>query len=342
MSAPYEKTVYSGNRVDRAALTNRQGGDRRALLMAVLGAGTISCSAIYITLAHTGYATAAFYRCMLAIPGLAVLALLERRRLGPRPLQARLWALLAGLFLGVDLVLWNHAIADVGAGVATVLGNLQVLFVALAAWLLFGERPGRRFFAVLPVVLIGVVLVSGLAGKTATGGHPAAGIYYGLGTSVAYGGFLLILRQAGATIQHVAGQVADASAGAAAGSLLLGLAFGGLQLAPPLHALGWLLVLALTSGTAGWLLITSSLPRLPAALSSLVLLLQPACALLLADLILGQRPTIIQVGGALLVCGGVLAGTKAPRSAQEPDSRANQLTSESLAAVTAAVTANRT
>jgi drug/metabolite transporter (DMT)-like permease len=336
MSAPYEKTVLTGNQVAGADQ------NRRALLMAVLGALTISCSAIYITLAHTGYATAAFYRCLLAVPGLAVLAVFERRRLGPRPVRARLWALLAGLFLGVDLVLWNHAIADVGAGIATVLGNLQVLLVALAAWLLYAERPGRRFFAVLPVVLIGVVLVSGLAGKTATGEHPAAGIYYGLGTSVAYGGFLLILRQAGSRIRHVAGQVADASAGAAAGSLLLGLAFGGLQLTPSAATLGWLLVLALTSGTAGWMLITSSLPRLPAALSSLVLLLQPACALLLADLILGQRPTIVQVGGAVLVCGGVLAATVKPRSGQQQASRADQLTSDSLEAVTPAVTANST
>ncbi len=331
MSVPYEKTVLTGNQLDR-----------KALLLAVLGAGAISCSAIYVTLAHTGYATAAFYRCLLAIPGLTVLAVLERRRLGPRPLRARLWAVLAGLFLGVDLVLWNHAIADVGAGIATVLGNLQVLFVALAAWLLFGERPGRRFFAALPVVLIGVLLVSGLAGHTATGQHPAAGIYYGLGTSVAYGGFLLILRQAGTTIRHVAGQVADASAGAAAGALVLGLAFGGLQLTPPLRTFGWLLVLALTSGTVGWLLITSSLPRLPAALSSLVLLLQPACALLLADLILGQRPTVIQVGGALLVCGGVLAATMGFRGRPSASSNRGDALAESCSPSGSVAMANRT
>ncbi|MGO8729198.1 MAG: EamA family transporter [Streptosporangiaceae bacterium] len=57
--------------------------------------------------------------------------------------------MLAGLFLAVDLVLWNHAIADVGAGIATVLGNLQVLFVALIAWALLRERPDRRFLAML-------------------------------------------------------------------------------------------------------------------------------------------------------------------------------------------------
>ena len=51
---------------------------------------------------------------------------------------------MAGLFFAVDLVCWHHAIDDVGAGLATVLGNLQVAFVPLAAWFALGERPGAR------------------------------------------------------------------------------------------------------------------------------------------------------------------------------------------------------
>ena len=160
-----------------------------------MGAACISASAVLIKLANTGTATAAFYRCAFALPVLAVLAVLEQRRRGGRPLRARGGAVFAGLFLAIDLVLWNHAIADVGAGIATVLGNLQVLFVAAAAWAVFGERPGRRFLAALPVVLVGVVLVSGMIGSAQPGQHPLAGVEYGLGTSVAYACFLLILRQ---------------------------------------------------------------------------------------------------------------------------------------------------
>jgi hypothetical protein len=70
-------------------------------------------------------------------------------------------------------------------------------------------------------------------------------------------------------------------------------------------------VLAMTSQTAGWLLITSSLPRLPAALSSLLLLLQPAASILLAAIVLAERPTMVQLGGAVLVCAGVLAASRA-------------------------------
>lgn len=301
MSASYDRTVITGN--DPRPPSAR----RQPLLLAGLGAACLSASAVLVKLAATGTATAAFYRCFLALPVLIAAAVLEQRRHGPRSRRARLGAVAAGLFLAVDLVLWNHTIADVGAGIATVLGNLQVLFVALAAWLLLGEWPGRRFLTALPVVLAGVVLVSGLVGVTAAGLHPAAGIGFGIGTSVAYAGFLLILRRTSTGTPHVAGPLAEATAGAAAGSLLLGLIFGGLQLHIPWPSFGWLLLLSLTSQTIGWLLITSSLPRLPAAVSSLLLLLQPAAALLLAAVVLAERPSLIQLAGAFLVCCGVLA-----------------------------------
>ena len=280
------------------------------VLLASLGAACISASAVLIKLAHTGTATAAFYRCLLALPVLAALAALEQRRRGPRPLRARLGPVVAGLLLAIDLVLWNHAIADVGAGVATVLGNLQVVFVTAAAWVAFRERPARGFFLALPVVLAGVVLVSGLA-DGAHGIRSVAGIEFGLGTSVAYAAFLLILRQTTSATPHVAGPLAEVTLGAAAGAAVLGLVFGGWQLHVGWHSFGWLLLLAMTSGTAGWLLITSSLPRLPASMSSLLLLLQPAAAILLAAVVLGEHPSPLQLAGAALVCGGILVAARA-------------------------------
>jgi drug/metabolite transporter (DMT)-like permease len=290
------------------------GASGRALVAAGLGAGCLSASAILIRLAGTGTATAAFYRCFLALPLLFALAAVERRRRGPRRPAAHLGAIVAGGFLAVDLVLWNHAIADVGAGIATVLGNLQVIFVTAIAWLLLHERPGRGFLVALPVVMAGVVLVSGLAGAGAGDIHPLAGMIYGIATSVAYTAFLLIMRQTSAGAPHVAAPLAEATAGAAVGALLLGLAFGGLGLDVPWPSLRWLLLLSITSQTVGWLLITSSLPRLPAAVSSLLLLLQPVAAMGLAAAVLGERPSPAQLVGAVLVCGGVLAASWAAAS----------------------------
>ena len=224
------------------------------LLLAGLGAATISWSAVFVVLSGASAVSTAFYRSALALPLLAVLAMIERRRLGKRTAAQRARAWLAGVFLAVDLILWTHAIYDVGAGVSTVLGNLQVLFVALIAWVAWRERPGAAVVFALPVVLTGVVLVSGLIGGPggpghatgyAAGLHPLAGIWYGLGTSLAYAGYLMTRRSASGGTAHVAGPVADASAATAIAALAFGLVFGGLALHPVWPAIGWLALLAL-------------------------------------------------------------------------------------------------
>ncbi|MGO8875396.1 MAG: DMT family transporter [Acidimicrobiales bacterium] len=287
-------------------MTIRPHTERRPLALAAAGAACISSSAVLVQLADVGAATTAFFRCLLALPALGVFAVFEQRRYGRRSSSQRFKAAAAGIAFAVDLVLWNHAIVDVGAGVATVLGNLQVIFVAVAAWVMYHERPSARFLAALPVVAVGVVLVAGIVGGSSYGRHPVAGILFGVGTSVAYAVFLLALRRLSSGAPHVAGPLVDATAGAAISALAIGLVVGSLQFTPPWPALGWLLVLATVSQTLGWLLITSSLPRLPAAVSSLMLLLQPAAAVLLAAVVLSQHPTSWQLIGAALVCAGVV------------------------------------
>jgi drug/metabolite transporter (DMT)-like permease len=137
---------------------------------------------------------------------------------------------------------------------------------------------------------------------------------YCAAANIAYAGYLLILRQAAGDTRHVAGQLFDATAGATLGALLYGLVFGGLRLAIPWHAFGWLLLLSMVVQVAGWLLITASLPQLPAALSSMLLLLQPAGAMILGAIVLGQWPTAIQRAGAAVACGGVVVAALAKRN----------------------------
>jgi len=274
---------------------------------ALLGAACTSPMPVLVALAGAGPIPTAFYRCALALPVLGLLAVAEQRRRGPRSSARRWRTFLAGIFLAVDLVLFNHTITDTGAAVSTVVGSLYVPIVAVLAWAVLRERPTRRYLLTLPVVMIGIVLASGLVGGSGTGLRPDAGLAYCAGASVAYACYLLILRQAAGDTRHVAGQAFEATAGATAGTLLFGVAFGGLRLAVPWPSLGWLLLLAAVVQIAGWLLITSSLPGLPAALSSMLLLLQPALALVLAAIILHQRPTAVQLVGAAIACGGVVA-----------------------------------
>src|SRR5215212_10903141 len=106
----------------------------RPALAAVAGALTIAFSAILVKLAGVSPSTAAIFRCAYALPVLGALALWEDRRFGARGRRDRLLAAAAGVFFAGDLIFWHHAIEDVGAGLATVLGNLQLVIIPFAAW----------------------------------------------------------------------------------------------------------------------------------------------------------------------------------------------------------------
>ena len=104
----------------------------------------------------------------------------------------------AGVFFAADLILWHHSIDDVGAGLATVLANIQVVLVPLVAWAVLSERPSRRVLAALPIALLGVLLISGvLEQHGAYGRAPGRGAAFGLAAGIAYVGFLLLLRRSG-------------------------------------------------------------------------------------------------------------------------------------------------
>jgi len=141
--------------------------DRRPLAFAAAGALVIAFSAILVRLAEVSPSTAAVFRCAYALPLLGLLAYRERRRFGARPARERQIALAAGIFFAADLTFWHHSIAAVGAGLATVLANVQVVLVGVIAWVALGERPDRRSALAVPVVLLGVLLISGAIGSGA-------------------------------------------------------------------------------------------------------------------------------------------------------------------------------
>lgn len=293
----------------------------RPAVAAALGAGCIAFSGILVRLADVSPDTAAVFRCLYALPALGLFAWLEGRRYGARSSRDRRIALLAGVFFAVDLILWHRSIVEVGAGLATVLGNLQVVFVGITAWLLLGERPSTRLLVAVPVVLVGIVLISGTLEEGAYGRDPKMGTVYGVLTAVAYTAFVLLLRRANRDIRRPAGPLFDATLSASLFTVLGGLVLRDLDPLPGAEAQAWLVTLALTSQVAGWLLISLSLPRLPAAVTSVVITLQPVGAVFLAMLLLGESPSVLQLAGVALVLAGVVAvglGRRRPVPVPEP------------------------
>ena len=67
------------------------------------------------------------------------------------------------------------------------------------------------------------------------------------------------------------------------------------------------MTLAVTSQVLGWLLITVSLPRLPAAMTSMILTIQPIASVALGAILLGQEPSVLQLGGVALILMGLVS-----------------------------------
>ncbi|MFI9803750.1 DMT family transporter [Streptomyces sp. NPDC052301] len=277
-----------------------RGGRGPGWSMAV-GALCVSASAVLLDLAHTTPGTASFHRCLLALPALLVLAGAERRREGGPPRRLYGLALMAGALFAGDMLLWTQAIAEVGAGLSTVLVNVQVVLVPLIAWAIDREPVPARFLGWLPPLLLGVVLTGGvLEHGTAVGTDPRSGTVHAVLAAVCYSGFLYLLRRGGRG-GHVRQLYTVVVASAAVVSMLAGLAWYGFDLAPGWRVLGRLLAVAVSSQVVGWLLVATASPHLASHVGAILLLLTPVGAVALGAVVLGERPGPLQLAGCLLI-----------------------------------------
>jgi drug/metabolite transporter (DMT)-like permease len=278
--------------------------------LALLGVLSISFSAVFIRLARVSPVAATFYRAVYALPVLVVILLANRRRDAPeaRDIRSRrehVLAFLSGLFLAVDLDLWHESIALVGAGLGTVIPNVQIVFVAIVAWMKPGERPRPRTIVMIGVVLAGVALTSGLGRAGAYGTNPGRGVALGVAAGLCYAIFLMVFRASNRGLVPPAAPLLEATTGMAIGALVSAGFDPAFTLAVSREAHLWLLALALVSQVMGWLLIATALPRLPAVETSVLLLVQPVFAIAWGVMFFAERLSSVQWLGSAIVLAGV-------------------------------------
>ena len=284
-------------------------------MIALAGAVAISFSPVLYVFSGTNPSTGAFFRMLYALPALALLAYLVRSA-DTRSSRTRWMAFGAGLILAPDMLSYHSSMIFIGIGIATLIGNSQVIIVTLASWKLFGEKPNPAILLSLPVVVVGLALISGIADSEPYGEDPVKGVIFGLMAAFFYSSFLILFRYSNRELAPSSSVQLDATAGAALGLLVLGLmplsgyAIEPLDLQPIWPGHGWLIVLALLCQVAGWLAIAHALPRLPAAHVSFAVLLQPVLTLVWGYVILDQDGhSQNQVMGIFLVLAAIIAVT---------------------------------
>ena len=288
--------------------------DRRTMLIALAGATVISFAPLLYIRSDTTPLTGAFYRMLYALPLLGLLVWTSKKE-DPRNSNSRWLAFGAGVLLAIDFVGYHSAIDYIGSGIATMIGNSQVIIVTLVSWWLLGERPNRFILLSLPLVMFGLILISGIWDDAPYGEDPVKGVIGGMVAAVFYSSFLIVYRQSNRIGGPAVNAQFDATTGATLGILILGsmpLTSVGIEaidhsITWPNH--GWLILLALSCQVIGWIAITYALPRLPAAHTSFAVLLQPILTIIWGVILLNESPSLQQSAGMALIFAAIIAVT---------------------------------
>ena len=282
--------------------------------IAMFGGVVVSFAPILYALSDANPLTGAFFRMAYAIPFL-LLIIWFRKAKDSRTINTRLIAVIAGFAFSLDFLAYHSTVDWIGTGIGTLICNSQVIIVTLMSWWLFGERPNLSILISLPIVMIGLVLVSGVLDDDPYGEYPVRGVVAGVFTAIFYSAFLIIYRFANRELAPAVNLQFDSTVGCAIGLLILSfLPLQSIYVEPidfefkfPTH--GWLLALAFLSQVTGWLAIAYSLPRLPAAYTSFAILLQPTFTIIWGIILLSESPSIQQAIGMFLILGSIIAVT---------------------------------
>ncbi|MGW0506336.1 EamA family transporter [Micromonospora sp. NPDC003241] len=299
------------------------------LALALLSAVTFATSGTFArSLINDGWSAEAV---VVARVGIAALVLA-----GPALLVLRgRWAVLRrnitsiGVFglLGVALaqVCFFNAVRYLPVGVALLLEYLGIILVVGWTWLIQGQRPRRLTVAGSAAALAGLFFVLDLTGA---GRLDPIGVLWGLGAAVGLAGYFVLAGRVDAALPSVVMASGGMAVGAGAllllgllGALPLRASFGTVEFAG--QETSWLVPivgLALVAAVVAYLAGIAAARVLGARMASFVGLTEVMFAVLIAWLVLGELPTVVQLmGGALIVAGVALVRLDELRAPVTPD-----------------------
>ncbi|MGE3866276.1 MAG: DMT family transporter, partial [Hyphomonadaceae bacterium] len=243
------------------------------------GALLLGVGPILVRLSEVGPQATAAWRFIFALPVLALIALSTRRnRTPPNPQTLGVLAI-AGVAFGLDIALWHASLFFTTVTNATLFSNMTPVLAAAAGWIFFRERVGWGFAAGAGASILGA---AALAYSRAQGGRgDFSGDGLALFAAVWYAVYLVLMR--GARRETPAAQAMFWTTSAALGvALTSSLLFGDVMLPQTLKGWAVLAGLGLIVQVGGQGLIAVGLGRLPIALSTVLLWLQPLAAAALA------------------------------------------------------------
>ena len=279
------------------------------MIQLIAGATMISFSAVFVKLAHVGPTMAGFYRLLFGGIILLVVAAVRGKRLF-HGTPYLLLVLACSIFFALDLTFWHRSIHYVGPGLATLLANFQVFFLATFGIIFLGEKPAWKLLISIPLAVVGLCLIVSLNWSD-LGTDYKIGILFGLITALCYSAYILALRKT-QTESVKATNLSTIALISLLSSFIMGVEAwvqGEALYIPDLQSWCALIGYGLVSQVLGWVLISAGLLKIEASKVGLILLLQPTMAFVW-DILFFARPTApLEVVGALLSLFAIYLGT---------------------------------
>jgi len=229
-------------------------------------------------------------------------------RLGPRHKK---YLPLIGALIAIQSVCLYSSVARLPVALALLVFNTYPIAAAVWARVLYAHRPERRVLLAMPVMLVGLALALDVLGAASGLGAAAQWSQMGLGVAFALGasatfGLAMVLTQYEAgdldgRLRTFTTMLQVAVWASAAASLGLGWHL-------PVDGTGWvgLGMLTFLYGTAFTIMFTV-LPKLGVVGNSPIMNVEPIFSLVLAWGLLGQSIAPMQLIGAAIVVGTVMA-----------------------------------
>lgn len=269
----------------------------------LLGAALLSVVPFLVEFSHGDAFANGFYR--MAIGGVILLCIALYRKEPMPDFRTALLSSVAALAISLDTLLWNQSVLYIGSGMASVLANLEVVFMILIGAIFFKERLKARFFLLLMVLLVGVYLLA-LPQLSGLQADSRLGILFAVTASFVYSIYLLLLK----VVSDQGNRPAVSAVSLLSVICLLSAAFLGIFMVflpgTSFKLVDFQSVACVTlNGVLGqviaWLLITKALKNISLSLSGLLMLAQPALCFIFDCMFLGRNTKILQIIGCIIV-----------------------------------------
>ena len=279
---------------------------KRYLLFVLLSICCLALGGIFVKLSQFPAITTGMYRVLFSLPIFFLLTKVNKYEYVMNS-KEKMIAICAGVFLALDLILWNISFSYTTVANANLLANLVPFTVIPISYFIYKEKILREFILGGGIIFIGIIVLMG--GKV----NPTLNNFKGDGlailTSIFYGLFIATvykLRTKVSTIQLMS----YASIGCLIILLPVSLILEGIYIPYTFKDFYPLIGLALLSQILGQGGLSYCLGKIKASYASLLVLTQPVISALYAYFIFNENLSFKEILGMFIILVGLYIANK--------------------------------